>query len=320
MSGRTFRTSESYDAERLTRDMLKEFLQSRGFRDVQDERKSYGKSESQTLYAKTSAGDRLAMRVRLCWRRVNRRSKKPTKSAAQLLSKVRNDDWEGTLRAKVERERAEGATHYLIVQRDGDFIIYAALVPLLELVTIWCAQRDISISLIAQGKLGRRHKNHAMNGSSPTIWLQDEQAPDVAAALWDHADVQDLARLTVHRVGFQNVGTDDTFDDMPIADYSLIGSDGAPTVLSIKSHVKRDQRVRAAVLDRAKGKCERAQCGAARSYPGFLDVHHIFGAEKSDRVRNCVALCPNCHREAHYAPDREKINAELLVLTKGFLG
>jgi hypothetical protein len=27
-----------------------------------------------------------------------------------------------------------------------------------------------------------------------------------------------------------------------------------------------------------------------------------------------------CHRETHYAPDRAKINAELLVLTKGLYG
>jgi 5-methylcytosine-specific restriction protein A len=142
----------------------------------------------------------------------------------------------------------------------------------------------------------------------------------VAAALWDNSGVQDLACFPIQGVGFENLGSDDTFDDMPIPDYSLIGSDGAPAVLNLRSHVKRDQRVRTAVLDRAKGKCERAQCNAARNYPGFLDVHHILGAEKSDRVWNCIALCPNCHREAHYAPDREKINGDLLVMAKGFYG
>jgi len=65
---------------------------------------------------------------------------------------------------------------------------------------------------------------------------------------------------------------------------------------------------------RAKGSCERPKCGERREYPGFLDVHHILGADKRDRVWNCVALCPNCHREAHYAPDHDSLNAELLTL------
>ena len=68
---------------------------------------------------------------------------------------------------------------------------------------------------------------------------------------------------------------------------------------------------REAVARRAAGQCERDSCGTRRSYPGFLDVHHILGIEVSDRVWTCVALCPNCHREAHFAPDRDAINAQL---------
>jgi 5-methylcytosine-specific restriction protein A len=313
MSGRTFRTPESYEAERITRDMLEGFLRSRGFADVRDERRHHGKIESQILHATTSAGDRLAMRVRLCWRRTNLESGKVTYSAAQLLSEIENDDWEGTLRAKVEREKAEGITHFLIVQREDDSIVYAALVPLSDLVPIWCAQADASQSLIDNGKLGRRHKNHAKNGSSPTIWLRDDHAPAVAAALWQHPGVQNLVSLPGAGIDIHQAESDDTFDDMPTIDYSQIGSDGAPAMKTEKSHVKRDPRVRAAVLQRSKGKCERARCCATRDYPGFLDVHHILGAEKSDRVWNCVALCPNCHREAHVAPDRETINADLLA-------
>ena len=35
------------------------------------------------------------------------------------------------------------------------------------------------------------------------------------------------------------------------------------------------------------------------------------GIDVSDRVWTCVALCPNCHREAHFSPDRDAINAQL---------
>jgi 5-methylcytosine-specific restriction protein A len=31
-----------------------------------------------------------------------------------------------------------------------------------------------------------------------------------------------------------------------------------------------------------------------------------------------VALCPNCHRESHYAPNRKKINRELLRFAAQF--
>jgi 5-methylcytosine-specific restriction protein A len=318
MSERAFRTPESYQAERITRDMLEGFLISRGFVDVRDERKSHGKTESQTLHATSPAGDRLAMRVRLCWRRTNRGPSETTYSAAQLLPKIKNDDWEGTLRSKVEREKAAGATHLLIVQREVSSIVYAALVPLSDLVAIWSAQARVSQALIDARRLGRRQKNHAKNGSSPTIWLQDNRAPEVAAVLWDHHGVQDLAALPVFITRSQDVDFDDTFDDIPGLDYSRIGSDGAPAVKTTRSNVKRDHRVRAAVLERARGKCERTECGTARDYSGFFDVHHILGAEKSDRVWNCVALCPNCHREAHAAPDQEEINAHLLAFARRF--
>jgi 5-methylcytosine-specific restriction enzyme A len=315
MSDRVFRTADSYAAEHITRNMLADYLRSRGFKDIRDERKSYGNTESQTIYAIAPDSELLAMRVRLCWRRT-KDPRENTYSAAQLLSKIKNNDWEGSLLKKVEREKSNGATHYLIVQRDGEHIKYAALVPLSELVAIWCVQRDISKALIEQNKLGRRKKNHAMNGSSPTLWLQDDLAPEVAAALWDHKGVRDFASIEI--ISIQGSGPDDTFDDIPGIDYSLFGSDGAPVVNVTRSFIKRDQRVRKVILQRAQGRCEREGCQAARDYPGFFDVHHILKAEKSDRVWNCVALCPNCHREAHTAPNRDQINNSLLDLAMSF--
>jgi len=194
MKRRRFRNPESYEAERFTRDMLPDFLRCRGFGDVSQDRKRNG----QTIVATTPEGDRLTMRVRLCWRRESGSrdsSRVGTYSATQLLAKIKNGDWEGTLREKVKRERAQSVTHFLFVQREDEHIIYAALVPLSELLPIWCAQRDISARLIEQGQLGHRRKNQAMNGSSPTLWLQDDRAPQVAAALWNHPRVLDLAKL-----------------------------------------------------------------------------------------------------------------------------
>jgi 5-methylcytosine-specific restriction protein A len=298
--------------------MLQGFLQDRGFVVESDERERQG----QTIVAKSPSGERLTMRVRLCWRREadSRDSERVrTYSAAQLLAKIKNNDWIESLQAKVTREKSHGVTHLLFVQRGDKDIRYAALLPLSELVPIWIAQRDISKRLIQEGKLGRRKKNHAMNGSSPTLWLQDDRGgKEVADALWTHPSIRDLAKLPVVPSGSQQLAVDDTFDDMPGIDSSLIGSDGAPAVKTMRSNVKRDPRVRAAVLKRAGGECEREKCRAARPFPGFLDVHHILGAEKGDRVWNCIALCPNCHRDAHASPDREKINADLLAFAGRF--
>ncbi len=104
---------------------------------------------------------------------------------------------------------------------------------------------------------------------------------------------------------------DDTLADLGF-DPDLIGRDAAERIQKTTSGVKRDPAVRRAVLMRSSFACERPGCGEKRDYPGFLDVHHILGVEESDRPWTCVALCPNCHREAHAAPDREILNDQLL--------
>ncbi len=111
---------------------------------------------------------------------------------------------------------------------------------------------------------------------------------------------------------------DDTYDDLDGSDSSEYGSDGAPEGKHLVSGVRRDPRVRRTVIKRSKRICEQPGCRATRNFAGFIDVHHILGAAKSDRVWNCVALCPNCHREAHYAPNRDEINALLLKFARSF--
>jgi Permuted papain-like amidase enzyme, YaeF/YiiX, C92 family len=46
--------------------------------------------------------------------------------------------------------------------------------------------------------------------------------------------------------------------------------------------------------------------------------YHILGVGVSDRMWSCVALCPNCHREAHFAHDRDAINAALGSFARRF--
>jgi 5-methylcytosine-specific restriction protein A len=136
----------------------------------------------------------------------------------------------------------------------------------------------------------------------------------VADALWQWPGVVNILALPALS---ESAASLDSVDDLP-ADSALLGRDIGERLVSIKSGYPRDPKVRAAVLVRAEGRCEREECGEQRPYPGFLDVHHILGVGVSDRAWTCVAICPNCHREAHFAPDQSAINERLMEYAKQF--
>jgi 5-methylcytosine-specific restriction protein A len=285
MSDRPFRRDESYKAEKITREMLPKFLEDRGYSGV----RSHPDRNGQTIVAVVPGdqGQQIKMRVRLCWRRETGKrdsERVRTYSAAQLLAKIKDDDWEGSLNAKVKREQAHKVTHLLIVQRDDEEIKYAALVPLEALVPIWALQRDISKRLIDGGRLGRRKKNHAMNGTSPTLWLQDDRGgQEVAAALWNFKGVRDLAKLP--RIS------------VPVLSEGVV----EPTR---RGEVTTSRIIRSsALIERVKAvhgnRCQ--VCGLAIEVPGGLyseGAHmHPLGEPHNgpDVIGNILCLCPNHH-------------------------
>ncbi len=67
----------------------------------------------------------------------------------------------------------------------------------------------------------------------------------------------------------------------------------------------RNALVVAEVLELAQGKCQSCQRNAPfKREDGrpYLEVHHVEWLSQGgeDSVENAIALCPNCHREAHY--------------------
>jgi 5-methylcytosine-specific restriction protein A len=320
MPERAFRTPESYEAEQITRKMVTPFLDARGFSVALDSFDPTKKSQSQIIHATDPTGRSVRIRVKLCWPSRKATPGKSTGYASQLIGKITDGDSFASIKRYVEGARNERITHFAFVVREGAEITHAALIPVSELAPVWRGQRAAYDSLIREGRLGRRKSNPAENGSSPTLYVQDDEAQEAEDALWNHRGVQNLIKMKI--IIGENLnsksGVDDTFDDLPSLDFSLLGSDGAARVLTQRSSVKRDQRVRAEVLRRAGGACERAICGATRSFVGFFEVHHILGAEVSDRVYNCVALCPNCHRESHFSPNRDAINKDLLEFAMRF--
>ncbi len=84
--------------------------------------------------------------------------------------------------------------------------------------------------------------------------------------------------------------------------------------------IKRDNRVRAHAIKRAKGKCE--YCGV-QGFPTtngdfYVEAHHIIALCDSgcDTVDNVIALCPQHHRQAHYGKDAESLESEFIEILK----
>lgn len=85
----------------------------------------------------------------------------------------------------------------------------------------------------------------------------------------------------------------------------------AATTVEIIPRFVRNPDVVAEVLFRAEGICEACKSPAPFITPRerpYLEVHHQIplGEGGDDSIENALALCPNCHREAHYGQDWKK--------------
>lgn len=80
----------------------------------------------------------------------------------------------------------------------------------------------------------------------------------------------------------------------------------------------RSQAIRAYALKRSNGICEG--CNAPAPFNGkegpFLEIHHLkrLCDGGPDHPENVIALCPNCHRRAHYSKDANTYNNKLIEL------
>jgi predicted HNH restriction endonuclease len=92
-----------------------------------------------------------------------------------------------------------------------------------------------------------------------------------------------------------------------------------PAALQVlRTEFQRNPDVVASVLFRAAGQCELCQTAApfqrASNSTPYLEVHHIVSLSDGgeDTTRNCVSLCPNCHREVHYGKQKKRHNKMLM--------
>jgi hypothetical protein len=207
-------------------------------------------------------------------------------AAAQILARVDNGQFQSSLAEKVKREIGKGATHFLIVQRDGEEIQSAALIPLDAFVEIWSAQRAAFDSLIKSGRLKGRRKNPSENGDSPTIFLNDDLAPEVSEALWTFPGVVDLAKSVVVQ---RTIAPADGLTE----EYSPSGIDTRPPVLREILSRRGQERFRNALRERFGGQCAITGC----SLLAVLEAAHIvpYRGEADNNVMNGLLLRADVH-------------------------
>jgi 5-methylcytosine-specific restriction protein A len=88
-----------------------------------------------------------------------------------------------------------------------------------------------------------------------------------------------------------------------------VGAKAPKRTIRTVNGFKRSPEVKAYVLKSANGRCEVCSSPApfvdVDGFP-FLEVHHVKPLSEggSDRVGNAIAVCPNCHRRAHFSADR----------------
>lgn len=107
---------------------------------------------------------------------------------------------------------------------------------------------------------------------------------------------------------FQNAVRSALFDKPEIRRKRLENAQVIPDKVKVVSvSFARNPDVVAEVLMRANGNCEYCKNPAPfirrANNSSYLEVHHIkmLADGGEDTVANAVALCPNCHRQAHYA-------------------
>ena len=77
-------------------------------------------------------------------------------------------------------------------------------------------------------------------------------------------------------------------------------------IFAITKIFKRNPDVVVEVLKRANGVCEHCDSISpffrSKDNTPYLEVHHKVQLSNGgeDTVENAIALCPNCHREAHF--------------------
>ena len=170
---------------------------------------------------------------------------------------------------------------------------------------------------VTRKKKAKKYFIIAPNGKLyPAVFIHDIATSKYGYSMRHKAQIKDIERLDFTVVNLKMTGASDaiykaaaTLNTLTLSQLKKLAAEKPKKPKS--NIVKRKEYVRnlyvvAIVLKRANGKCEKCTDDAPfdRKTTGepYLEVHHkkrlADGGE--DTVKNAIALCPNCHREAHY--------------------
>lgn len=106
-----------------------------------------------------------------------------------------------------------------------------------------------------------------------------------------------------------------------LREVAMCSTPAAPSLEQKMVNVRiRSEAVREYALKRSRGTCEGCHTSApflSRHGP-FLEVHHMLRLSDGgpDHPENVAALCPNCHRKAHYAVNATVFNQGLIEVVR----
>lgn len=176
-----------------------------------------------------------------------------------------------------------------------------------------------------------RTKQHLAEGIARTLgesWDHTCDSRDQAYAGGGTVTLEGLQRISR---GLQRLmGNRDTVFELKVATASKaapqaaqppLGNPHPPRDLSDSTGFRRCPDVAAWARRHAKGICVLCQQPApfvSQFGEPYLEVHHVYplGEGGPDIVENVVALCPNCHRRAHFSKETSAIRAKLADLVR----
>jgi len=153
-------------------------------------------------------------------------------------------------------------------------------------------------------------------------FLEDQATPDASldARLVDYC-LQIGIELRDYKHSFwRPIGGTDERDRSAIDDIDAhgIGNDDPEYRRRIAGSYTRDQRVRAAVLARARGRCEYCGSEGFEMSGGrrYLEAHHVISLSEAgpDKPTNVIALCATDHRRAHFGADWEALQERFVTI------
>jgi 5-methylcytosine-specific restriction endonuclease McrA len=176
---------------------------------------------------------------------------------------------------------------------------------------------------------------------NPKAWIQEpairnkiiDQSVSYKFTDYDFAAIakslEELAGLGNHAawaLARQRKSTDQFFrsftEPAALSDDAIedLGTD-TPTRTSVSTvSYSRDQRIRAEVMRRARGRCELCgKLGFVRwDDTHYLESHHIIALanDGADRLTNVIALCPGHHREAHFGKHQDELEQKMVLKVK----